>query len=240
MALPTPRPSELTGTLRAEQVRSGVAHGPSELFQRRIRPRVFGEPAFEDELVPADIAPARPHRIAWAAHGALLAAATADGIEPQWLAIRSAYRPVALQHEIWRYRLDERREARRTAGLPPLPERDLERQQRLWTAKPGQSAHHTGFALDFALYTLGPRAGRAHPAYRWLCVRAREFGFYPYRPEPWHWEYNPPGLVDQLRALRERLAAGEPADELLVPPSPIPRAAPRPRRGGPLAATQGG
>ena len=32
------------------------------------------------------------------------------------------------------------------------------------------------------------------PVYKWLFLRAREFGWYPYRNEPWHWEYNPPGL----------------------------------------------
>lgn len=32
------------------------------------------------------------------------------------------------------------------------------------------------------------------PVYKWMSLRAREFGWYPYRNEPWHWEYNPPGL----------------------------------------------
>lgn len=32
------------------------------------------------------------------------------------------------------------------------------------------------------------------PAYKWMSLRAREFGWYPFRFEPWHWEYNPPGL----------------------------------------------
>lgn len=32
------------------------------------------------------------------------------------------------------------------------------------------------------------------PVYKWLSLRARTFGWFPYRNEPWHWEYNPSGL----------------------------------------------
>lgn len=215
----------LVGNLRPAQIRSGVARGPAGLFQRRARPNVFGEPAFDAELVAAEICPARPHHIAWDAHQRLLAAAAADGVDARWLAIRSAYRSVDLQRQIWEYRLNERRAIRRAAGLPPLPARELERQQRRWTAKPGQSAHHTGFALDLELYPLGTRKGRRSPAYGWLARRAREFGFYPYLPEPWHWEYTPPGLVAQVAELRRRLAAGEAPEELLRAPDIIPVAA---------------
>jgi len=221
--------TRLTGNLRADQIRSGVARGPSGLFQRRARPHVFGEPAFDAELVPEEICPARPHVIAWTAHERMVAAAGADGVDTAWLAIRSAYRSVALQAQIWDFRLNERREARRVANLPPIPEPELERQQRKWTAKPGQSAHHTGFALDLELYPLGTREGRRSPAYRWLARRAREFGFYPYLPEPWHWEYDPPGLVAQVAELRSRLTAGEsPAElrDLLRAPDVIPVAEP--------------
>ncbi|MCB9733481.1 MAG: D-alanyl-D-alanine carboxypeptidase family protein [Deltaproteobacteria bacterium] len=223
----TPMP----GSLRDDRVRSGVARGPRGLFQRRVRAAVFGEPAFPDvELVPAEVCAARPHVIAFAAWRAMVTAAAADGLDPAPLAIHAAYRSVALQAEIWRYRLDERRARRAADGLPPLPERELERQQRLWTAKPGQSAHHTGLALDLALYHLGARAGRRTPHYAWLVDHARAFGFYPYLPEPWHWEYDPPGLVAQLADLRARLARGEtPPPALLRPPDPVPIAEPAPR-----------
>jgi hypothetical protein len=221
--------STLRGTLRPEPIRSGVARGPHGLFQRRVRPSVFGEPEFAVELVEAEVCAARPHRIAWSAHQRMVAAAAGGGVDVAWLAVRSAYRSVALQRQVWEYRLNERRQARLDAGLPALSERDLERQQRLWTAKPGQSAHHTGFALDLELYPLGPREGRRSPAYAWLAIHARVFGFYPYLPEPWHWEYDPPGLVAQVTELRRRLAAGEPASELLRAPDLIPVAAPAER-----------
>jgi hypothetical protein len=30
-------------------------------------------------------------------------------------------------------------------------------------------------------------------AYAWLKENAGRYGFYPYKSEPWHWEYNPVG-----------------------------------------------
>lgn len=229
----------LTGTLDPSRVRSGVPRGPAGLFQRRVRPRVLGEPAFEAELTPADVCAARPHVIAYDAWTRLLAAARADAVpdtappDGGVLAVYSAYRSVALQAEIWSFRLAERRQARAEAGAPPLSERELARRQRKWTAAPGTSAHHTGFALDLGLYRLGKREARRHPAYGWLAQHARRFGFYPYLPEAWHWEYNPPGLVAQLVALRRCLAAEGRCDELLHTPDPIPVASPSPRRGPP-------
>ncbi len=232
-----PRSGALVGSLEAARVRSGVARGPRGLFQRRVRPAVFGEPAFEAELTPAGVCPARPHAIAYDAWVRMVAAARADGVpdteaaDGGVLGIHSAYRSVAFQAEVWAYRLAERRKARADAGLPPLPEPELGRQQRKWTAAPGMSAHHTGLALDLGLYRLGKRAARRHPAYAWLAEHARRFGFYPYLPEAWHWEYNPPGLVEQLAALRRGLAAGRDCSALLRAPEEIPVARPAPRPG---------
>lgn len=197
----------LVGTLEGT-VRDGAPRGPFGLFQRRVRPRVFGEPRFDEELVPGELCAARPHIIAFDGWRRLVAAAAADGVDPAPLAIYAGYRSVALQAQIWQFRLEERRLDRQSRGLPALPERELARQQRVWTAVPGMSAHHTGFALDLALYHLGRRGSRRSPAYEWLAVNARRFGFYPYLPEAWHWEYNPPGLIEQVRTLRARLDAG--------------------------------
>ncbi len=195
----------LVGTLRDAQVRDGVARGSWGLKQRRVRAAVFGEPP-ESELVSADTHPARPHQLAYEAWRRLFAAGREVGLPEAQLLIHSAYRSVASQEEIWAYRLEERRAMREAQGLAPLPLRELERQQMKWTAKPGQSAHHTGLAMDLGLYGLAKResirAAKATPTYAWLAVNARSFGFYPYLPEPWHWEYNPPGLVATLRALR--------------------------------------
>ncbi len=217
----------LRGSLLEARVRSGVVRGP--LFQRRVVPAVFGEPEYAEELVPAELCPARPHVIAWDAWRRMVAAAVREGVDPAPLQIHAGYRSVAFQAQIWEYRLAERRDARVREGLPPLAERDLERQQRKWTAKPGGSAHHTGFALDLALYHLGRTGSRRSPAYAWLVRNARAFGFYPYLPEAWHWEYNPPGVLAQLRALRAALREGRAPVELALAPDSIPEAAPRPR-----------
>lgn len=217
-----------TGSLRDSQVQSGVARGRDGLFQRRVRVAVFGE-ASEAELVPAGVHPARPHRVAYDAWRRLRAAAEVElgGELATLVDIHAAYRSVALQAEVWAYRLEERRRLRAEAGLPELPERALERLQMKWTAKPGTSAHHTGLAFDLMLYHLGRRGALASPVYAWLARRARAFGFYPYLPEAWHWEYNPPGLVAQLAALRARLAEGTDPGTLARSPEPMPVAAPR-------------
>lgn len=221
--------TNLTGTMRDAQISSGVPRGRFGLYQRRVRARVFGEPG-EPELVPADAHPARPHVIAFDAWRRMRAAAEVE-LGPELAAlvdIHSAYRSVALQAEVWAYRLAERRRLRAEAGLPELPERELERLQMKWTARPGTSAHHTGLAFDLMLYHLGRRGSLDSPAYAWLARRARAFGFYPYLPEGWHWEYNPPGLVAQLIALRQRLAAGLDPGALVQAPDPMPMAAGRP------------
>jgi hypothetical protein len=74
----------------------------------------------------------------------------------------------------------------------------------------GRSAHMYGLAVDLRLSVPGLQVAEANtrttekmanlvrmyrsPVYKWMALRGREFGWYPYRREPWHWEYNPPGL----------------------------------------------
>jgi hypothetical protein len=54
------------------------------------------------------------------------------------------------------------------------------------TARPGQSRHELGLAVDFA---AGGHAIVAHddPAWVWLSVNAKTYGFYNLPAEPWHW-----------------------------------------------------
>ena len=212
-----PTGCSLIGSLDASKIRDGVPRGLFGAWQRRVRPSVMGEPAYKIELVPETVCSAQPHIWAYDAWEKMERAAAADGISVRWLAIHSAYRSVALQEQIFHYRLEERRQNRVRAGLPKLSEKELRRLQQKWTAAPGRSAHHTGFALDFALYHLGVKEGRKSEAWKWLMLRAREFHFYPYLEEPWHWEYNPPGLVDALRTLREALSRRRPYTTHLRP-----------------------
>jgi hypothetical protein len=75
------------------------------------------------------------------------------------------------------------------------------------------SSHSLGLAMDlilstgnqhFAETTTNPMQNvinmRTSPIHRWMLIRGAEHGWYPYTPEPWHWEYNPPGFRDQLMA----------------------------------------
>lgn len=54
------------------------------------------------------------------------------------------------------------------------------------TAKPGQSQHELGLAIDF---TSGGRlvTSRTDPAFVWLAAHAPSFGFINLPSEPWHW-----------------------------------------------------
>ena len=69
------------------------------------------------------------------------------------------------------------------------------------------SAHTYGLAIDLALTVPGLRiteistasmpnmvAMYRSPIYKWMALNGRRFGWFPYRREPWHWEYNPVGF----------------------------------------------
>ena len=76
----------------------------------------------------------------------------------------------------------------------------------------GHSAHSYGLAIDFDLSTPGHAIENStrpmtnvvlmyrSPVYKWLAIHAREFGFFPYRMEPWHFEYNPPGFRERYES----------------------------------------
>lgn len=53
------------------------------------------------------------------------------------------------------------------------------------TARPGNSMHERGKAIDFN--TSGVALTRASPGYRWLAINAPRFGFFNLPSEPWHW-----------------------------------------------------
>lgn len=57
------------------------------------------------------------------------------------------------------------------------------------TARPGQSNHEQGLAIDF---THNGRAinSRSSPAFQWLRANAAGYGFYNLPSEPWHWSVN--------------------------------------------------
>ena len=57
------------------------------------------------------------------------------------------------------------------------------------TARPGQSMHDQGLAIDFT-YNGSVISSRNNPGFQWLSRNAGRFGFYNLPSEPWHWSTN--------------------------------------------------
>jgi len=56
------------------------------------------------------------------------------------------------------------------------------------------SPHETGLAMDIGVGGLWPSsktaaAQREQPLHEWLVEHAWEYGWHPYKNEPWHWEF---------------------------------------------------
>jgi LAS superfamily LD-carboxypeptidase LdcB len=54
------------------------------------------------------------------------------------------------------------------------------------TARPGQSNHERGLAIDFT-YNGGSMTSRSNPGFVWLAENAATYGFVNLPSEPWHW-----------------------------------------------------
>lgn len=57
------------------------------------------------------------------------------------------------------------------------------------TARPGQSNHERGLAIDFT-YNGRVIRSRSSPAFQWLRANAASYGLYNLPSEPWHWSVN--------------------------------------------------
>ena len=124
------------------------------------------------------------HRLAAVALAPLVCAARADGIKSPLLlptGSRSGFRDPKQQAEAWQKALQK-------YGSPATASK--------WVAKTGSSAHQSGRAIDFYLGASNSSGNvaklRQTQGYKWMVANASRFGFYPYKDEPWHWEYNPP------------------------------------------------
>jgi hypothetical protein len=181
------REEELGGFGRGVEVEDPVTHVRCQADERRIRPVIEPAPGLLVRLtVPFLRHPSkniRLHHAAYAAYKRLKQAAEAAGVTPALLTIVSGYRSIATQKMLWERALNR-------YGSPAAA--------RVYVAPPGRSPHHTGRAIDFYLGITNDSANipslRRTPAYRWLVCNAGRFGFTPYSVEPWHWEFNPPGL----------------------------------------------
>jgi hypothetical protein len=57
------------------------------------------------------------------------------------------------------------------------------------TARPGNSMHEIGLAIDFT-YNGVSIDSRTNPGFRWLAENAHLYGFFNLPSEPWHWSVN--------------------------------------------------
>lgn len=151
--------------------------------ERRVTGLAFHDVESVVQPVPGQTA-FRLHPEANAAFVQMRDAARAEGVE---LRIGSAYRSLAQQKKI--------------AASNPNPNAVAQK----------VSAHSYGLAVDLLLsagdlsvreITTRPMtnviAMYRSPIYKWMALHAREHGWFPYRREPWHWEYNPPGFGERF------------------------------------------
>jgi LAS superfamily LD-carboxypeptidase LdcB len=102
---------------------------------------------------------------------ALLAAAEKDGV----ILAGGGYRDPAAQRRLRRQNCPSANSPA-SACSPP-------------TAKPGQSLHEQGLAIDFT-YNGTTINSKSSPAFQWMAANAERYGFYNLPREPWHWSVN--------------------------------------------------
>jgi LAS superfamily LD-carboxypeptidase LdcB len=148
--------------------------------EKRVRVRHFGTMPRRSQLlivVPSAKGTKRLHKLAAAAMLSMAEAVKRDlGIE---LKIISGWRP----HR-WR--------SKKHYEDTLIQKYGSVQKGRKWLAY--ASPHETGLAMDIGVGGLWPssktaKAQREQPLHRWLVEHAWEFGWHPYKREPWHWEY---------------------------------------------------
>ena len=101
---------------------------------------------------------------------AMINAAAADGVS---LRIGNSYRSVALQIEL----------RQKNCGTSYYAIYEMSSSScRPPTARPGESQHQLGLAIDFSNCSSS-----GSTCYRWLAGNASRFGYYNLPGEPWHW-----------------------------------------------------
>ncbi len=106
----------------------------------------------------------------------LLSAAESDGISLSGYGYRDSSRQVELRRQHCGSSNYAVYEMSPSACRPP-------------TARPGQSNHERGLAVDFT-YGGSTIKSRSSPAFQWLSANAARYGFYNLPSEPWHWSVN--------------------------------------------------
>ena len=129
----------------------------------------------------------RPESLDFEANQAFRQMAAAAKSEGVFLMPISGFRTIADQKELFEKQIERK-------GSPEAAAR--------WSAPPGHSEHHTGYAIDIADEQQSDTdlkvAFEETSAYRWLQANARKYGFEKSFPqnnkqgvsyEPWHWRY---------------------------------------------------
>jgi len=142
--------------------------------------------------------------------------------------VTSAYRSALQQYRLWNGRFPRyfAQTARERASQPggatgEAAARWLAHWIGRWLGAPGFSNHNDGRAVDLMCrLTSGRRlaanrsdipAWRSTWLHRWLTEHAAAYGFVPYLPEPWHWEYRPASvgvLIHEVAASPAAAPAG--------------------------------
>lgn len=121
----------------------------------------------------------------------MVIAARKEGVN--LLGIKSGYRSVEHQK-----RLFEEAVQKQLKSNPKLSRAQAEEIVDNWVGRPGGSHHHSGRTVDLDMgipnNKYNVKKQRETDQYIWLEKHAKEFGFYNYEKEPWHWEYNPPRI----------------------------------------------
>lgn len=127
-------------------------------------------------VTPADITTVHGievHRSIASSVDAMISAALADGVTLGGWGYRDNLEQIALRQQncgtsdfdIW--------ERSASSCSPP-------------TARPGQSKHEQGLAIDFT-YNGGSITTHSNPGFQWLAANASRWGFVNLPSEPWHW-----------------------------------------------------
>jgi LAS superfamily LD-carboxypeptidase LdcB len=164
------------------------------------------QPGIEKTLVEVDTAHAYGSKKglklaekAYKAYQQLYKAAEAAGLMkeiPDLFKIVSDYRSVTEQQGIWKQKCEALAKSH-----PDWNQAQIEQEARQWVAKPGGSAHHTGYAMDLNMgWSIGSaNAKKMHDKksdlykkfgkyWEWMKENGPKYGLLPYASEPWHWE----------------------------------------------------
>lgn len=159
-----------------------AAADPADAYaERRVSVRVYGTlPTTSPLLVPVPGTGGGPKRLHVLAAEAL---ARMSGAAEQALGL-----PLLLA-SAWRA---HRWESRAQYEAVVIAKYGSLAEGRRWLAF--DSPHETGLAIDIGVGGLTPsRASvdfqRKTPLHQWLVAHAWEFGWHPYKVEPWHWEH---------------------------------------------------